>query len=112
FIGQHLAYLDHGMPQLHYWMREGRSNNAEVDYVVSSGQRILPIEVKAGAKGSLKSLHQFVLEKRSLQAFRFDLNQPSRIEVEAKTRSGKTDAYVKFELLSLPLYAVEHITGQ
>ena len=69
FVGQHLAYLDRGRPQLHYWLREGRSNNAEVDYVVSRGMRILPVEVKAGASGSLKSLQQFVLEKKKNRPF-------------------------------------------
>ena len=50
FIGQHLAYLDRSKPQLHYWLREGRANNAEVDYVISQGMRILPVEVKSGGQ--------------------------------------------------------------
>lgn len=107
FVGQHLAYLDRGKPQLHYWLREGRANNAEVDYVISQGAQILPVEVKAGASGSLKSLQQFVLEKGSEQAVRFDLNRPSKMKVEAKVRSGGSVKEVQFELLSLPLYAVE-----
>ena len=79
----------------------------EVDYVVSQGMRILPVEVKAGASGSLKSLQQFVLEKKSKQAIRFDLNPPSKMRIEVKTRSGDSVQDVQFELLSLPLYAVE-----
>lgn len=110
FIGQHLAYLDRSRPQLHYWLREGRANNAEVDYVVSQGMRILPVEVKAGASGTLKSLQQFVLEKGCEQAVRFDLNQSSRMLVEAKARSGNSVENVCFELLSLPLYAVESLS--
>nr|WP_281281169.1 DUF4143 domain-containing protein [Pontiella sulfatireligans] len=107
FVGQHLAYLDRGKPQLSYWLREGRANNAEVDYVISRGTQILPIEVKAGASGSLKSLQQFVLEKGSAQAIRFDLNPPSKMMVDVKARSGDSVEDVRFELLSLPLYAVE-----
>ena len=110
FIGQHLAYLDRSKPQLHYWLREGRANNAEVDYVISQGMQILPVEVKAGASGTLKSLQQFVLEKGCKQAIRFDLNQPSRMLVDAKVRSGNTVENVHFELLSLPLYAVESLS--
>lgn len=36
-IGQHLLYRFQGLygPKLNYWLREGRSTNAEVDYVVS-----------------------------------------------------------------------------
>jgi predicted AAA+ superfamily ATPase len=107
FIGQHLAYLDSGRPQLNYWIREGKANNAEVDYVLARGTRILPIEVKAGAGGSLKSLQQFVLEKRVCQAVRFDLNLSSKVKVDYRARSGESSADVTFELLSLPLYAVE-----
>jgi len=110
FIGQHLAYLDRSKPQLHYWLREGRANNAEVDYVVSQGMQILPIEVKAGASGTLKSLQQFVLEKGCEQAIRFDLNPPSRMVVNVKARSGNAVEDVNFELLSLPLYAVESLS--
>ena len=107
FVGQHLAYLDPGKPSLHYWLREGKKENAEVDYVVAAGEKILPVEVKAGAAGSLKSLHQFCLEKKSPTALRLDLNKPSRFSATFKARDGADTAEVHFELLSLPLYAVE-----
>jgi hypothetical protein len=42
-------------------------------------------------------------------ALRFDLNKPSRFQVTFKTREAATTAEVHFELLSLPLYAVEAI---
>ena len=107
FIGQHLAYLEDGAPRLVYWMREGRSSNAEVDYAISLGPTILPVEVKAGASGSLKSIHQFVLEKKVKQAIRFDLNQPSRQNILAKAKSSSGVSAIEFELISLPLYMVE-----
>jgi hypothetical protein len=107
FVGQHLAYLDSGRPQLHYWLREGKANNAEVDYVVARGSKIFPIEVKAGAGGSLKSLQQFVLEKNVRQAVRFDLNPSSKVTAVYRARSSKAASDVTFDLLSLPLYAVE-----
>ncbi len=83
------------------------TENAEGDYVVAAGEKILPVEVKAGAAGSLKSLHQFCLEKKSATALRFDLNKPSRLPLTFKARNGADTAEVHFELLSLPLYAVE-----
>ena len=107
FIGQHLAGLERHKPELFYWLREGRANNAEVDYLIPRGSEILPVEVKAGASGSLKSLQQFVLEKRYPRALRFDLNKPSTAVVRAKARTGESVKEVEFELLSLPLYAVE-----
>lgn len=111
FVGQHLAGLNRGKPQLNYWIREGRANNAEVDYVIAQGNRILPVEVKAGASGSLKSLQQFVLEKGCNQALRFDLNPPSKMRVAVKARSGDSVESIRFELLSLPLYAVDEVSA-
>ncbi len=77
-IGQHLLNIGEGRqtPGLHYWLREGRANNAEVDYVIAQGQKIYPVEVKAGKSGSLKSLHQCLAEKKTGLAFRFDLTPP------------------------------------
>jgi hypothetical protein len=33
--------------ELTYWLREGRSTNAEVDYVLALNGQIIPIEIKA-----------------------------------------------------------------
>lgn len=98
FVGQELLGRHHGLqlPELHYWLREGRSNNAKLDFVVQLGTDILPIEVKAGKSGSLKSLHRFMTEKKAARALRFDLNPPSRQIL----RVGE----VTSELVSLPLY--------
>lgn len=109
FVGQHLAYLGPGKPSIHYWLREEKKENAQVDYVVAAGEKISPVEVKAGAAGSLKSLHQFCLEKKSTTALRLDLNKPSRFPLTFKARDGAKTAEVHFELLSLPLYAVESL---
>jgi predicted AAA+ superfamily ATPase len=62
FIGQHLTALsprnDHAT--LYYWQRDARGSQAEVDYVIAVEQKIIPIEVKAGKTGRLKSLHLFM----------------------------------------------------
>ncbi|MBI5300168.1 MAG: AAA family ATPase, partial [Deltaproteobacteria bacterium] len=65
FVGLELmAYHDPGIrPQLFYWHREARASNAEIDYVIQRGHEILPIEVKAGVKGGMKSLFLFLEEK-------------------------------------------------
>ena len=47
-------------PELYFWAREALNSQAEVDYLIASGSRVLPIEVKAGASGTLKSLHSFL----------------------------------------------------
>jgi len=111
FIGQHLAYLDSGVeaPRLAYWLREGRAANAEVDYVVSRGPDIFPVEVKAGRSGTLRSLYQFAAQKKTHTAVRFDLNPPSRQKVVGQLPPAGTSGSVTFDLISLPLYAVEEL---
>ena len=60
FVGQHL-FNPLEPPQLTYWLREQKTANAETDYVTASGNQVIPIEVKAGKSGTLKSLQQFAL---------------------------------------------------
>ncbi len=100
FVGQHLFFRrgDFENPRLNYWLREGAKDNAEVDYVVENGTEVLPVEVKAGASGSLKALRQMILEKRLRRAVRFDAGKGGRQTVSV----GNDTA---FELISLPLYA-------
>ena len=111
FVGQHLQFLlaDRPNRELTYWLREGRSNNAEVDYVCELGGHIVPIEVKAGRTGTLKSLHQFVAEKRVDFAVRFDADLPALHMVEAEVRRGQGSERIRYPLLSLPLYLVERL---
>ena len=59
FVGQEL--LANNM-EVYYWSRNAKSSNAEVDYLVVQNGNIVPIEVKSGSKGRLKSLH-LLLEK-------------------------------------------------
>lgn len=55
-MGQHLRHLHLGLkPELYYFLREGKSGNAEVDYLLPIEDRVIPIEVKAGAAGILWS---------------------------------------------------------
>lgn len=43
--------------ELFYWARNARGSSAEVDYLAIRDGRIVPVEVKSGAAGSLRSLH-------------------------------------------------------
>ncbi len=111
FIAQHLACL--GRPTspsvLTYWLREGRSINAEVDFLVQLEQHIVPIEVKAGKSGSLKSLLQFAYQKKVQTAVRFDMNPPTVQRVSHKLAQADGSKHIEFDLLSLPLYMVEQL---
>lgn len=87
-------------PELYYWQREG-GRPGEIDYLIQAGTRVLPIELKAGAAGSMKSLHQFMFDKRLETALRLDENPPSRTPVSVKTTQGNPAHY---ELIGLPIY--------
>ena len=62
FVAQQL--VAHQSTKLKYWARTEGSASSELDFVVASEGKIIPIEVKkkAGKKGALKSL-KYVLEK-------------------------------------------------
>lgn len=111
FVGQHLqALLSESVNRdLTYWLREGRSANAEVDFVIALNGVIVPIEVKAGATGSMKSLHQFMGEKGQELAVRFDAALPEKYSVNTKIVYKNSTRQVNYRLLSLPLYLVERL---
>jgi predicted AAA+ superfamily ATPase len=101
FVGQHLLYSQpsYKPPELHYWVREKSSSSAEVDYVVALGSDIVPIEVKAGKTGRLRSLQLFMDTKPSTVAVRFNSDLPSVVDspiLGSGTRRGVC------RLISLP----------
>ena len=102
FVGQQLLCAVPGFaePQLFYWAREARNANAEVDFVISRQQEILPVEVKAGKTGTLRSTFQFLREKGRQRAVRFHTGSPALEEIKLP---GEAETPV--QLLSLPLYA-------
>lgn len=64
--------------ELFYWHREARSSNAEVDYVVQKSGNIIPVEIKSGKKGSMRSMNIFMEEKRPPYGIRCSLENYSR----------------------------------
>ncbi len=91
-------------PALWYWVREQSGSSAEIDYITDLSGRILPIEVKAGAGGTLRSLHVFMASCDLPWAVRFNSAPPVIHDIDAKTPTGKV---AKYRLLSLPAYLVE-----
>lgn len=68
--------------ELFYWHREARGSNAEVDYLVQKGGRIVPVEVKSGRKGAMRSLGMLMDEKGLSLGLRFsqeNLSQYGRV---------------------------------
>lgn len=96
FVAQELlanAPPDHP-PDLHFWVREARNSQAEVDFLVAAGSRVVPIEVKSGASGRLKSLRSF-------------LSSHPGSPFGARLHAGQ--AQREADVLHLPLYAAGRV---
>jgi len=72
FVG--LELIAHGNPcekgQIHYWHREARASNAEVDYIIARNGKIIPLDVKSGSEGRMYSLQLFMNEKKVAHGYR------------------------------------------
>src|SRR5262249_10356354 len=82
-----------------YWQREG-GRPGEIDFVIQAGGRIVPIELKAGASGAMKSLHQFMYDKKLRLALRIDENPPSLATTAVATTQRDQ---VRYRMLALPI---------
>ena len=83
--------------KLHFWVRESKDSNSEVDLIYRYEKYIIPIEIKSGKQGKLRSLHQFI--ERS--------NHPYAIRLyagEYKAKEVKTPGGVPYLLMNLPYY--------
>jgi predicted AAA+ superfamily ATPase len=80
-----------------FWVREKNQSSAEVDIVVAHGKYAIPIEIKSGKAGKLKSLHQFMNAAPHHFAIRMYAGNFS-IEKQV-TNEGKG-----FYLMNLPYY--------
>jgi uncharacterized protein len=93
--------------ELYYWMRQRKNAHAEVDFLISGKNRVIPIEIKAGTTGSLKSLHVFMASRNNCPfAVRFNRDFPSLDNVSHDIRIGNETITARYKLLSLPLYMI------
>jgi uncharacterized protein len=81
-----------------FWVREKANSTSEVDLVYQCGKLLMPVEVKSGPQGTLRSLHQFVERSKHKYAIRLLAN--NFLIEKAKTPSG-----VPYTLMNLPYYA-------
>ena len=95
FVGQELLAhrSPYERPELFYWHRREKNSSAEVDYLVAAGGRVVPVEVKAGKTGRLRSLVVFAERYRP----------PVVVRVYAD-RMRRDDGIV-----SIPLYGLERL---
>lgn len=103
-VGQELLSTNYSaLSALNFWVREKTTSTAEVDYVIAYDGKLIPIEVKSGKEGKLKSLHLFMDESPNKIAIRFYAGELALTEVT--TQKGK-----KYFLLNLPYYLVSQLT--
>lgn len=60
-------------PEQFYWQRLERGAQSEIDYVIEKNQQVIPVEVKAGTRGSMQSLRIFMNLKHSVYGIRICL---------------------------------------
>lgn len=96
-------YVD---PALFCWMRTTAGSSSEIDYIMQHKSKVIPIEIKAGTTGSLKSLHYFMGSKKFDFAVRINSDYPSIVDVDVKDTLGNA---VQYKLLSIPFYLLGQI---
>jgi uncharacterized protein len=90
--------------QPHFWVREEKDTSSEVDLVYQYGKYIVPIEVKSGKQGKLRSLHQFIERAGHPYAIRM---HAGHFNVEkVKTPNG-----VPYLLMNMPYYLATKTPG-
>ncbi|MCL2440173.1 MAG: AAA family ATPase [Treponema sp.] len=95
FVGLELLKnaASHAQRQLYSWHREKAQSSAQIDYLIQKGSSIIPIEVKSGTQGGMKSLQIFMKEK--------DIKRGVRTSLENFAVRESFDIY--------PLYAISNL---
>lgn len=105
-----LELLHYLSPNLHhelfYWVRQAKNATAEVDYILPHNMEVLPVEVKAGVQGGMKSLWDFMREKKLSQAVRCSLENFGQFDYV----DPKADNTVRHVTI-VPLYAISQMKG-
>ncbi len=94
-IGQELiAYENYDDKSLFCWCRDKKGSSAEVDFLIDINGVPIPVEVKSGKTGSLKSMRIFLnTHPKSKYGIRFSMQELSWYD----------------SILSIPLYMVEQM---
>ena len=97
-IAQELISLStYSYKKTNFWIREKKQSSAEVDLVFTCQGKVIPIEIKSGSDGTLKSLHQFIEHSNHPYAVRIFAGAFSVINT--RTPGGKP-----YLLMNLPYF--------
>jgi predicted AAA+ superfamily ATPase len=87
-----------------FWVRDKKQSSAEVDLAIPFRDKVIPLEIKSGSEGTLKSLHQFVEASDHPYAVRMYAGEFNVLNT--KTPGGKS-----YLLMNLPYYLGTKIYG-
>ena len=89
---------------LFYWVRQAKNSLAEIDYLLSRDMKVLPLEVKAGVQGGMKSLWDFMRDKKLSQAIRCSLENFGKFDyIDLKANNAVRHIEI------VPLYAISQM---
>lgn len=93
FVGQELIVYQspYTKSRLFYWGRQVKNSTAEIDYLIEKDGQVIPVEIKSGSTGRMKSLFFFIENYKTVKALKisqapFSQNDP---------------------IISLPFYGIE-----
>lgn len=82
--------------ELYYWGRKAKNSTAEIDYLIVQDTQIVPVEIKSGSKGRMKSLHLYMEKYGCNKAYK--ISQAPYLD--------------DLPIVSLPFYAMEVLSGK
>jgi hypothetical protein len=93
FAGQELLACQspYTKTELYYWGRRAKSSTAEIDYLIEKDAQVVPIEIKSGSTGRMKSMHMFIEKYGSKKALKIS---------QAPFNKGNP-------ILSIPFFSIE-----
>lgn len=89
--------------KMFYWEKSGNSI-AEIDYLDTFHLKVTPIEIKSGTQGGMKSLWQFMREKRLTEAIRCSFENFGEF-----TYTDPQADNAKRHITIIPLYALDNL---
>lgn len=89
--------------KMFYWEKSGNSI-AEIDYLDTFHLKVTPIEIKSGTQGGMKSLWQFMREKRLTEAIRCSFENFGEF-----TYTDPQADNAERHITIIPLYALENL---
>ena len=90
--------------ELYYWVRHAKNSQAEIDYIATYLQMVVPIEVKADTQGGMKSLWAFMRDKRLHYAIRCSMENFGKFDY-VDNQANNEVRHVRI----CPMYAIARI---